>query len=97
MVVHYPEPDFMTAFATHRSINMSLVSVISLCCLLADNSFWLPFSEDCSAVCLEAKQVLTEFFSFDTLSEVCRRLVSQYFLLTTDDLTAWEADPEEFC
>ena len=48
-------------------------------------------------MCLEAKQVLTEFFSFDTLSEVCRRLVSQYFLLTTDDLTAWEADPEEFC
>ncbi|XP_076465605.1 importin-11-like [Babylonia areolata] len=53
--------------------------------------------EDCSAVCLEAKRVLTEFFTFDTLSEVCRRLVSQYFLLTTDDLTAWEADPEEFC
>ncbi|KAK7116601.1 hypothetical protein V1264_002257 [Littorina saxatilis] len=53
--------------------------------------------EDCSAVCLEARQIVTDFFTFETLSEVCRRLVSQYFLLTTDDLTLWEADPEEFC
>ncbi|KAL8559005.1 hypothetical protein ACOMHN_039761 [Nucella lapillus] len=53
--------------------------------------------DECSEVCLEAKRVLAEFFTFNTLSEVCRRLVSQYFLLTTDDLTAWEADPEEFC
>ncbi|KAK7479675.1 hypothetical protein BaRGS_00029051 [Batillaria attramentaria] len=53
--------------------------------------------DDCSAVCLEASKILKDFFTFETLSEVCRRLVTQYFLLTTDDLTAWEADPEEFC
>ncbi|PVD19589.1 hypothetical protein C0Q70_20079 [Pomacea canaliculata] len=53
--------------------------------------------EDCSPVTMEASKILREFFIFDTLSEVCRRLVSQYFLLSTDDLTSWEADPEGFC
>ncbi|XP_041361999.1 importin-11-like isoform X2 [Gigantopelta aegis] len=53
--------------------------------------------ESSSAVSTEAQKILTEFFTFDTLSEICRRLVTQYFLLTTDDLTTWDADPEDFC
>lgn len=46
---------------------------------------------------IDANKIVTEFFTFDTLAEICRRLVSDYFLLTTDDLTTWESDPEEFC
>ncbi|KAK3096574.1 hypothetical protein FSP39_001428 [Pinctada imbricata] len=38
-----------------------------------------------------------EFFTYATLTEICRRLVSQYFLLSTEDLLTWETDPEEFC
>ncbi|XP_005106630.1 importin-11 isoform X1 [Aplysia californica] len=53
--------------------------------------------EDACPVTLEANKIITEFFSFDTLAEICRRLVSDYFLLTIDDLSTWEADPEEFC
>ncbi|CAG5125621.1 unnamed protein product, partial [Candidula unifasciata] len=53
--------------------------------------------EDICPVTLEASAIITEFFTFETLAEICRRLVSDYFLLTTDDLTTWDADPEEFC
>lgn len=55
------------------------------------------FLEETCPVTLEANRIITEFFTCDTLSEICRRLVSDYFLLTTDDLTTWDADPEEFC
>lgn len=53
--------------------------------------------DDTCPVTIEANKIITEFFTFDTLSEICRRLVSDYFLLTTDDLTTWDADPEQFC
>ncbi|GFN82406.1 importin-11 [Plakobranchus ocellatus] len=53
--------------------------------------------EDTYPVTLEANKIISEFFTFDTLAEICRRLVSQYFLLTIDDLSTWDADPEEFC
>ncbi|XP_069137987.1 importin-11-like [Argopecten irradians] len=45
----------------------------------------------------EACKVKAEFFTYDTLSEICRRLVSQYFLLSGEDLSTWDSDPEEFC
>ncbi|XP_059176481.1 importin-11-like isoform X2 [Physella acuta] len=54
-------------------------------------------NDETCPVTLEANRIITEFFTCDTLSEICRRLVSDYFLLTTDDLTTWDADPEEFC
>ncbi|XP_050400869.1 importin-11 [Patella vulgata] len=53
--------------------------------------------QDSSSISMQAHKILTEFFTYDTLSEICRRLVSQYFLLTSDDLLTWEADPEDFC
>ena len=37
-----------------------------------------------------------EFFTSDTLSEIGRRLILRYFLLSEYDLEIWDADPEEF-
>lgn len=35
-----------------------------------------------------------EFFTADTLKEICRRLVNHYFLLTPAELEMWDSDPE---
>jgi len=53
--------------------------------------------DECCAITLEANKIITDFLTFETLAEICRRLVSDYFLLTLDDLTTWDEDPEEFC
>ncbi|XP_055894030.1 importin-11-like [Biomphalaria glabrata] len=53
--------------------------------------------EELCSVTLQANEIITEFFTPQILTEICRRLVSEYFLLRTDDLITWEADPEEFC
>jgi hypothetical protein len=45
---------------------------------------------------LQAHQIKTDFFVPGTLTEMCRKLVSHYFLLTSDDLQLWDADPESF-
>lgn len=36
------------------------------------------------------------FFTHPTLTEISRRLVSHYFLLTEEELAMWEEDPESF-
>lgn len=46
---------------------------------------------------MQAQKIKTAFFSFDTLREICHRLISQYFLLNHEDLSTWDTDPEEFC
>ncbi|KAL3866114.1 hypothetical protein ACJMK2_043446 [Sinanodonta woodiana] len=46
---------------------------------------------------MSAYKIKADFFTFDMLSEICRRLVLQYFLLTSDDLSIWDTDPEQFC
>ncbi|XP_054042582.1 importin-11 isoform X4 [Rissa tridactyla] len=45
---------------------------------------------------LEAHKIKTAFFTYPTLMEICRRLVTHYFLLTKEELTMWEEDPEGF-
>uniref|UniRef100_T1IKF5 Importin N-terminal domain-containing protein n=1 Tax=Strigamia maritima TaxID=126957 RepID=T1IKF5_STRMM len=45
---------------------------------------------------LEAYRIICEFFTPPVLTEISRQLISQYFLLTEDDLCAWENDPEGF-
>lgn len=45
---------------------------------------------------LEAHKIKTAFFTHPTLTEIGRRLVSHYFLLTEEELTMWEEDPESF-
>ncbi|XP_013780751.1 importin-11-like [Limulus polyphemus] len=45
---------------------------------------------------LEAHRIKMEFFTYSTLTEICRRLLTNYFLLTEEDLDSWDNDPEEF-
>lgn len=37
-----------------------------------------------------------EFFTPETLTEICSRLVTHYFLLTPVELELWDTDPENF-
>lgn len=43
-----------------------------------------------------AHQIKMAFFQESTLTEICRKLVTHYFLLTQDELDMWDADPETF-
>jgi hypothetical protein len=45
---------------------------------------------------LRAHEIKMAFFTANTLTEMCRKLVSHYFLLTRDDLELWDSDPESF-
>lgn len=45
---------------------------------------------------LEAAQVKMSFFTYSTVTEMCRRLVLHYFLLTEEELASWENEPEVF-
>lgn len=45
---------------------------------------------------LRAYQLKQEFFTPETLNEICKRLVTHYFLLTPADLELWDSDPENF-
>ncbi|XP_012268880.2 importin-11 [Athalia rosae] len=45
---------------------------------------------------LRAYQLRQEFFTAETLTEICSRLVTHYFVLTPADLEQWDADPENF-
>nr|CAD7589784.1 unnamed protein product [Timema genevievae] len=45
---------------------------------------------------LRAHQIKMGFFTANTLTEMCKKLVTHYFLLTTDDLKQWDSDPEGF-
>ncbi|XP_049837055.1 importin-11 isoform X1 [Schistocerca gregaria] len=56
----------------------------------------LSASETKEPATLKAHQVKQDFFTEDTLHEMCRKLVSHYFLLTQDDLQLWDSDPESF-
>uniref|UniRef100_A0A8D0HQZ1 Importin-11 n=1 Tax=Sphenodon punctatus TaxID=8508 RepID=A0A8D0HQZ1_SPHPU len=52
--------------------------------------------EDSTPETLEAHKIKASFFTYPTLTEICRRLVTQYFLLTEEELAMWEEDPEGF-
>lgn len=58
-------------------------------------SFNVP-SSDSKPESLEAHKIKTAFFTHPTLTEIGRRLVSHYFLLTEEELAMWEEDPESF-
>lgn len=45
---------------------------------------------------LRAHQLKQEFFTPEILTEICMRLVTRYFVLTSSDLEDWDADPENF-
>ncbi|XP_013200822.1 importin-11 [Amyelois transitella] len=45
---------------------------------------------------LQAHQVKMEVLDQNTVCHMCRHLVTHYFLLTSDDLALWDAEPESF-
>jgi hypothetical protein len=57
----------------------------------------LPFFAETKELgTLRAHEIKMAFFTADTLTEICRRLVTHYFLLTFYDLELWDSDPESF-
>lgn len=45
---------------------------------------------------IRAHQIKINFFQSNTLAEICKKLVSHYFILTQDELDMWDNDPENF-
>lgn len=45
---------------------------------------------------LKAYQSKQEFFSEQVLTEICTKIVTHYFVLTSEDLDYWNNDPENF-
>ncbi len=45
---------------------------------------------------LQGHTIKTDFFQLDTVSEVTKCLISQYMLLSKDDLELWDSDPEQY-
>lgn len=75
-----------------------IVQCMNLIKMIVKNYAYKPSKniEDSSPETLEAHKIKTAFFTYPTLMEICRRLVTQYFLLTKEELTMWEEDPESF-
>ncbi|XP_008934683.1 PREDICTED: importin-11, partial [Merops nubicus] len=75
-----------------------IVQCMNLIKMIVKNYAYKPSKniEDSSPETLEAHNIKTAFFTYPTLTEICRRLVSHYFLLTKEELTMWEEDPESF-
>ncbi|OXU25751.1 hypothetical protein TSAR_016914 [Trichomalopsis sarcophagae] len=44
----------------------------------------------------KAHQLKHDFFTPETLTEICTKLVTHYFVLTPTDLDSWNIDPENF-
>lgn len=45
---------------------------------------------------LVAHHIKQNFFTPEVITDICRKLVGHYFILTQDELDAWDADPEAF-
>ncbi|NXV81651.1 IPO11 protein, partial [Atlantisia rogersi] len=75
-----------------------IVQCMNLIKMIVKNYAYKPSKniEDSSPETLEAHKIKTAFFTYPTLMEICRRLVSHYFLLTKEELMMWEEDPEGF-
>lgn len=75
-----------------------IVQCMSLIKLIVKNDAYKPSKniDDSKPESLEAHKIKTAFFTHPTLTEIGRRLVSHYFLLTEEELAMWEEDPESF-
>ncbi|NXU48852.1 IPO11 protein, partial [Turnix velox] len=75
-----------------------IVQCMNLIKMIVKNYAYKPSKniEDSSPETLEAHKIKTAFFTYPTLMEICKRLVTHYFLLTEEELTMWEEDPEGF-
>lgn len=45
---------------------------------------------------MRAQKIKQAFFQPDRVSDMCRKLIGHYFILTQDELDMWDSDPEEF-
>ncbi|KAM8793622.1 importin-11-like [Eudromia elegans] len=75
-----------------------IVQCMNLIKMIIKNYAYKPSKniKDSSPETLEAHKIKTAFFTYPTLMEICKRLVTHYFLLTEEELTMWEEDPEGF-
>ncbi|XP_032372395.1 importin-11 [Etheostoma spectabile] len=75
-----------------------IVQCMNLIKIIVKNDAYKPCKnlEDSKPESLEAHKIKTAFFTHPTLTEIGRRLVSHYFLLTEEELAMWEEDPESF-
>ncbi|KAK7934274.1 hypothetical protein WMY93_005170 [Mugilogobius chulae] len=75
-----------------------IVQCMNLIKMILKNDAYKPNKniEDSKPESLEAHKFKTAFFTHPTLTEIGRRLVSHYLLLTEEELAMWEEDPESF-
>ncbi|XP_078253485.1 importin-11 isoform X3 [Rhinoraja longicauda] len=75
-----------------------IVQCMNLIKMIVKNDAYKPAknTEASKPETLEAHKIKIYFFNYSTLTEICRRLVSHYFLLTPEELSMWEEDPEGF-
>uniref|UniRef100_A0A673H2M6 Importin-11 n=1 Tax=Sinocyclocheilus rhinocerous TaxID=307959 RepID=A0A673H2M6_9TELE len=81
-----------------------IVQCMNLIKMIVKNDAYKPAKniEDSKPESLEAHKIKTAFFTHQTLTEIGRRLtliypnIDKYFLLTEEELTMWEEDPESF-
>ncbi|OCT57335.1 hypothetical protein XELAEV_18003640mg [Xenopus laevis] len=71
---------------------MSLIKrIVKEDCYIPSKNF-----EDSKPETINAHQIKQSFFTYQTLTELCRRLVTHYFILSDEELAMWEEDPEGF-
>ncbi|XP_014861809.1 PREDICTED: importin-11 [Poecilia mexicana] len=75
-----------------------IVQCMNLIKMIVKNDAYKPAKniDESKPESLEAHKIKTAFFTHPTLTEIGRRLVSHYFLLTEEELAMWEEDPESF-
>ncbi|KAK3505864.1 hypothetical protein QTP70_019276 [Hemibagrus guttatus] len=75
-----------------------IVQCMNLIKMIIKNDAYRPAKniEDSKMESLEAHRIKSSFFTHSALTEICKILVSKYFLLTQEELTMWEEDPESF-
>lgn len=87
-----------TAVGEGVAFERFIVQCMNLIKMILKNDAYKPNKniEDSKPESLEAHKIKTAFFTHPTLTEIGRRLVSHYLLLTEEELAMWEEDPESF-
>ncbi|KAM4709489.1 importin-11 [Discoglossus pictus] len=75
-----------------------IVQCMRLLKMIVKNDSYKPSKnfEDSEPETINAHRIKMAFFTYPTLTEICRRLVTHYFLLSDEELAMWEEDPEGF-
>ncbi|KAM9329201.1 importin-11 [Gastrophryne carolinensis] len=75
-----------------------IVHCMRLIKMIVRNDSYKPSKnfEESKPETINAHQIKMTFFTFPTLTEICRRLVTHYFVLSEEERTMWEEDPESF-